>query len=285
MTQLAGKVAIVTGAGRGDPLGPRKPGIGAAVGKRLAEEGARVVLVDVTRPMEEYPGYVPATKDELERTVRHFQEQGYEAIGVAADVGKADDVERVMQSALERFGRIDILVNNAGACILQPMMDMDERVFDLSYRVMVKGSFLCSKSAARVMTDQGEGGRIIQISSILGKVGSLFCGAYSAAKAAIIGMSRVMAQEWAPQGINVNVVCPGYIQTHILEGEDGVFETGARLLGIDSEKEKRILLNQTPKARFGRPTDVADVACFLASKESEFITGQAINVDGGVVMY
>ncbi len=285
MGRLAGKTAIITGAGRGDPDGPSMPGIGAAVAERLAEEGARVVLVDVTRPLEEYPDYVPATKEELESTVRRFREKGYEALGVAADVGRADEVERVMQAALEHFGRIDVLVNNAGACILQPMQDMDEKVFDLSYRVMVKGCFLCSKAAARIMGEQGEGGRIIQISSILGKVGSLFCGAYSAAKSAIIGMSRVMAQEWASQGINVNVVCPGYIQTHILEGKDGVFESGARLLGIDSAKEKRILLSQIPKARFGCPSEVADLVCFLSSRESEFITGQAINVDGGVVMY
>nr|HID59163.1 SDR family oxidoreductase [Desulfobacterales bacterium] len=283
--ELSDKVAIVTGAGRWGTGGGRKIGIGPVIAQYLAREGAKVVLVDRTSPFEDHPSYDLATEVELEETLKHIRDEGYEAIAITGDVGIKEDVDKIMETTLKRFGRLDILVNNAGVCILQPALEMDESVFDLSLRVMVKGTFLCSRAAARIMLDQGTGGRIINISSILGKMGILFCTAYSAAKAAILGMTRVMALEWAQKKINVNAVCPGYIETHLLEGVDGVFNTGAKLLGVTPKRQRLILLNQVPYGRFGTPEDVAEVVLFLASKRAEFITGQAINVDGGTIMY
>jgi NAD(P)-dependent dehydrogenase (short-subunit alcohol dehydrogenase family) len=161
---------------------------------------------------------------------------------------------------------------------------MDENVFDLSCRVMLKGTFLCSREAARIMIDQGQGGRIVNISSILGKTGSLFCGAYSAAKSGIIGLSRVMSQEWAAHGITVNTVCPGFIDTELLSGRGGVLDMGATLLGVDRRKQERILLSQVPLAHFGHPRDVSQLVVFLCSPAAAYITGQAINTDGGAQM-
>ena len=285
MNEFAGKVAIVTGAGIRGSNDEVKIGIGPTVAKCLADHGAKVVLVDITSPFKDYPQFLPPNENQLEQAADDLRKLGHESISVKGDVGIAEDVDKIMQTAIDRFGRIDILVNNAGICILQPLIEMDEKVFDLTYRVIVKGSFLCSKAAARIMIDQGEGGSIINISSILGKEGSLFCGAYSAAKAAIIGMSKVMAQEWAQHKITVNTICPGYIETYLLEGEHGVFDMGSKLLGITREKQKKILLSQVPVGRFGIPQDVAEMVMFLSSPKAEYITGQAINVDGGTIMY
>ncbi|MFC1856604.1 SDR family NAD(P)-dependent oxidoreductase [Thermodesulfobacteriota bacterium] len=285
MSEFAGKVAIVTGAGIRGSNENVKIGIGPTIAKCLADHGAKVVLVDITSPFNDYPQFLPPKESQLEQVADDLRKLGHESISVKGDVGIAEDVDKIMNTAIDRFGRIDILVNNAGICILQPLIEMDEKVFDLTHQVIVKGSFLCSRAAARIMIDQGEGGRIINISSILGKVGSLFCGAYSAAKAAVIGMSRVMAQEWAHHKITVNTICPGFIETHLLEGEHGVFDMGSTLLGITPEKQKKILLSQVPAGRFGIPQDVAEMVMFLSSPKAEYITGQAINVDGGTIMY
>lgn len=284
MNSLSGKVAVVTGAGLRGPDHESKIGIGPTIARDLAAEGAKIVLVDSTAPVAAHPSFASPSAVQLESSARHLQEAGHDAVSVDADVGSAADVTRIMKTVVDRFGRLDILVNNAGLCILQPLLEMDENVFDLSCRVMLKGTFLCSREAARIMIDQGQGGRIVNISSILGKAGSLFCGAYSAAKAGIIGLGRVMAQEWAAYGITVNTVCPGFIDTELLGGRGGVLDMGATLLGVDRKKQERILLSRVPLARFGYPGDVSKLVAFLCSPEAAYITGQAINTDGGAQM-
>jgi len=284
MEVLSGKVAIVTGASLRGLDHESKAGIGLTVAMDLAAQGARIVLVDSTASVKAHPSFAPPSAAQLESSVRRLRDAGYDALGIDADVGNSADVKRLMKTAVDRFGRLDILVNNAGLCILQPVLKMDEEVFDLSCRVMLKGTFLCSREAARIMIELGNGGRIVNISSILGKTGSLFCGAYSAAKAGIIGLSRVMSQEWATHGITVNTICPGYIDTELLSGRGGILDMGATLLDIDREKQERILLGRVPLGRFGNPRDVSRMVAFLCSPDAAYITGQAINIDGGAQM-
>ncbi len=279
--EFSEKVVIVTGASRYGEK-PGESGIGVVIAKEFAKRGAKVVLFDLCESPSTYPLKNLPRKEDLFETVSKLRDLGYEVFGICGDVSSKDDVVKAVKKTVSKFGRLDILVNNAGICVLSPAIEMSEEIFDLSLRIMAKGTFLFSQAASKVMMNGKRGGRIINISSIIGRVPYLFCTAYAAAKSAIIGITKVMALELAPHNINVNAICPGFIETPLLSGKDGVFSQGARLLNISEKKQKRILLNQIPKGRFGEPRDVAGLCLFLASDEADFITGQAIAIDGGL---
>ena len=276
MYDLKGKVAIVTGAGR-------EAGIGRGIAVRLAGEGADVVVADICRSFEEFPDYGLGDREGLEETARRVREAGVRALAVPVDVTDSATVEAMVSQVLETFGRVDILVNNAGGAPGPgPVVAMEEAAWNKTIAINATGTFLCSRAVARHMIERGGGGKIINVSSISGKAGSPFLSAYSAAKAAIIAFTRVMALEVAPQNIQVNAVCPGEVDTD-LQRWGWQLESGMR--GTSYEEVVKVATSRIPLGRLEVPQDVANLVAFLASRESDYITGQAINVDGGIVMH
>ena len=274
MYDLNGQVALVTGAG-----GER--GIGYAIAVRLAEEGADVVVSDLTANARGDWGGLPAV-------VAHIEGMGRRAMWVEADVTDSDQVANMVQQALDRFGRIDILVNNAGAPAgpdRVPVVELDEAVFDRVLAVNVKGTFLCSKAVVPHMMDRGEGGKIINMSSTSGLKGSARFAAYCASKFAIRGFTQSLAHEVARYGIRVNAICPGLIETERVFG----MASGLKPDGVSTEDFREQMIQRsnqtTPMGRIGQAIDVARTAAFLASAESDHITGSAISVSGGAFMY
>ncbi|MED5045892.1 3-oxoacyl-[acyl-carrier-protein] reductase, partial [Geobacillus stearothermophilus] len=194
---------------------------------------------------------------------------GREAIAVQADVARAEEVERLVKTALDQFGRLDILVNNAGITRDNLLMRMKEEEWDAVINTNLKGVFLCTKAVTRPMMKQ-RGGRIINIASVVGVIGNPGQANYVAAKAGVIGLTKTAARELASRNITVNAVAPGFITTDMTEAL--------------SEELKGEMLKQIPLARFGEPDDVARVVAFLASDAAGYMTGQTLHVDGGMVM-
>ena len=277
MYDLEGKVALVTGAGG-------QQGIGRAIAVRLAREGAHVAVNDVTSNphagADEWRG--------VDSVVDEIQSLGRRAISVIADVSDAAQVDAMVNKTTERLGHIDILVNNAGSAAgpdRVPVTELEEDAWDTVQRVNVKGTFLCSRAAARQMLSSGRGGRIIVISSGAGKQGMARYAAYCASKFALIGFTQSLALELAPFGINVNAICPGLVETERISGiaaalaaeGESAEEYRARMF---AERAKVI-----PLGRVASGADVADVAAFLASSQSDYLTGLSIPVSGGAMMY
>jgi NAD(P)-dependent dehydrogenase (short-subunit alcohol dehydrogenase family) len=270
MYDLNGKVALVTGAGG-------EHGIGRAIAVRLAAEGADAVVSDLRdQPIENWGG-LSAVADEIEAMSRR-------CIAVTADVTDAEQVDRLVASALEALGHIDILVNNAGAIAgpdRVPVVDLDEEIWDHVLRVNAKGPFLCSRAVARQMIQQGSGGKIINMSSTSGQQGRARFAAYCASKFAVLGFTQSLALELAPFNIRVNAICPGLTDTErLLKMAEGL-----RPADVPAETYLQQMVQSgtknTPLGRIGRPEDVARVAAFLASDESEFLTGESVTVAGG----
>ncbi|AGT31505.1 3-ketoacyl-ACP reductase [Geobacillus genomosp. 3] len=245
---LEGKVALVTGASRG---------IGRAIALELARQGANVAV--------NYDGN-EAKANEVVETIRSL---GREAFAVQADVACAEDVERMVKTVLDQFGRLDILVNNAGITRDNLLMRMKEEEWDAVINTNLKGVFLCTKAATRTMMKQRYG-RIINVASVVGVIGNPGQANYVAAKAGVIGLTKTAARELASRNITVNAIAPGFITTDMTEGL--------------SEELKADMLKQIPLARFGEPDDVARVVAFLASDAACYMTGQTLHVDGGMVM-
>jgi 3-oxoacyl-[acyl-carrier protein] reductase len=241
------QVAIITGAGGG---------IGRATAELLARDGANIVVNDI----------VP---DAAEATRALVQALGRRAIVSAASVVDYAQVEQMMQAALDTFGRIDILVNNAGITRDRLIVRMDEADWDAVIAINLKGTFNCTKAVLRTMMRQ-RGGRIINIASVIGLVGNVGQANYGASKAGVIGLTKTTARELAGRGVTVNAIAPGYIQTAMTEKLP--------------EEAKAQLQGRIPLGRLGTPQDVAKVVAFLASEDASYITGQVINVDGGMVM-
>lgn len=265
MYDLAGKTALVTGAGG-------QGGIGRAIALRLAQNGANVAVNDLTKPMA---------------VIAEIEALGQTALGIAADVSKAENVKRMADAVTAHFGRLDILVNNAGAPAGRdraPVVELEEDAFDLIQAVNVKGTFLCCRQAARVMIAQGRGGKIINISSTAGQRGMARFAAYCASKFAVRGFTQALAQELGPHRINVNAICPGLIET------ERVSDIAAALApaNIAADAYRRQMVAEAVKGtalgRIGQPADIAKMAAFLASSESDFITGASFTVAGGAVM-
>uniref|UniRef100_UPI002597D1D0 3-oxoacyl-[acyl-carrier-protein] reductase n=1 Tax=uncultured Allobacillus sp. TaxID=1638025 RepID=UPI002597D1D0 len=243
-----GKSALVTGASRG---------IGRAIALKLGENGANVVV--------NYSG----SKDKAEAVVEEIKSFGQEAIAVQANVADADDVKRLVKEAIDTFGSLDILVNNAGITRDNLLMRMKEEEFDQVIDTNLKGVFNCTKAVTRQMMKQ-RAGKIINIASIVGVSGNPGQVNYVAAKAGVIGMTKSVAKELATRNVHVNAVAPGFISTEMTDEL--------------TDDQKQNMYDMIPLNRLGEPEDVANVVKFLASSESDYMTGQTIHVDGGMVM-
>jgi len=276
MYGLKGKVAIVTGAGR-------KLGIGRGIALRLAREGADVAVADICREFEEFPGYGLGMWEGLKETADEISALGVRGLPVRVDVTDAAQVDEMVRQTVEALGRLDIIVNNAGGAPgPAPVIAMEEAAWNKTMAINATGTFLCSRAAARQMLAQGQGGKIINISSIAGKKGAPFLAAYCAAKAAIIGLTRVMAMELGAANVQVNAVCPGEVDTDLTRWG---WQLEAGMRGTSYEEVIKATTSLIAAGRLETPQDVADLVAFLASRQSDYITGQAINVDGGIVMH
>lgn len=262
--ELAGKVAIVTGAGR-------RRGIGRATAVVLAEMGANVVVTGTGRDPSTYPDDEKATGwRDIESVADEIRETGARALPLVVDVSDAEQVGRMIEQTIAEFGRVDIIVNNAAAPYgedRRPMLDVDPDVFKRVIDIKVGGTFLCSRAAAAQMVRQGEGGRIINLSSIAGKRGMANTAAYNAANFAVDGFTQAIAKELASKGITANCVCPGLIGTSRMDGMP------------QASWDARIAAN--PMGRVGADREVAEVIGFLATQRASYINGEAINVNGG----
>jgi NAD(P)-dependent dehydrogenase (short-subunit alcohol dehydrogenase family) len=265
-------VALVTGAaGHG--------GLGRAIALRLAEEGADVVVNDLVAVRSGPPGW-----GGLKQVVQEIEAMGRQAMSVRGDVSDAKQVEAMVSLAMRRFGHIDILVNNAAALAGRdrvPVVELEEEVWDRLQSVNVKGTFLCCKAVAREMIARGRGGKIINMSSVAGQRGTARFAAYCASKFAVRGFTQALALELAPYGINVNAICPALIET------ERVADMAAALAPEDVSKEAyrqemvKRANEENPLGRIGQAADVAQTAVFLASAESDYLTGLSITVAGG----
>ncbi|HEX30414.1 TPA: 3-oxoacyl-[acyl-carrier-protein] reductase [Candidatus Poribacteria bacterium] len=244
---LKDKVAIITGSARG---------IGKSIATLFARQGAKVVISDIA--------------DEIgEKTAQEIRELGGEAIYLHCDVSDPEDVERLIRSTVESFGRLDILVNNAGITRDSLLVRMRDEDWNRVISINLTGTFNCTRAAAKVMMRQRDG-CIINIASVAGIMGNVGQVNYSASKAGVIGITKSAARELAGRGVRVNAIAPGFIMT----------EMTAKL----PEAERERILEMVPLGKPGTPEDVANVALFLASDAARYITGQVIRVDGGMVM-
>jgi len=246
--KLTGKVAIVTGAGRG---------IGSAIARKLASEGARVA-VNYSRSAE--------AADEV---VRGIVEAGGEAIAVQADVANSEQVAGMFKAVIERFGSVGILVNNAGVTRDKLILRMSEDDWDTVLDTNLKGVFLCCKTAAPLFVKQRHG-VIVNVGSVIGKVGQAGQVNYSASKAGLVGLTKSLAKELGSRNVRVNAVAPGFIETEMTE--------------VLKQEFKESILKQIPLSRFGSAEDVANVVTFLCSEDAAYVQGEVISIDGGLFM-
>jgi len=276
MYDLKGKVAIVTGAGR-------KLGIGRAIALRLAREGADVAVADICREFEEFPDYGLGMWEGLKSTADEISALGVRGLPLKVDVTDSQAVDEMVAQAMDAFGRIDILVNNAGGVVgPAPALWIEEAAWNKTLAINATGTFLCSQRVARAMIARREGGKIVNIASIAGKGRSPALAAYCAAKAAVLALTRVMALELAAGGIQVNAVCPGEVDTDL---QRWGWQLEANFRGVPYDEVVSGEIEQIPLGRLEQPDDVANLVAFLASSQSDYMTGQGINVDGGIVMY
>ena len=277
MYDLSGKVALVTGAAG-------ENGIGRAIATRLAQEGANVVVNDVTpNPYHERPSDWKGLSD----VVRQIEDMGQDSMEIVADVSDSGQVDDMFRQVVGRFGRLDILVNNAGSRPgpdRVPVVDLEEEAFDTVQRVNVKGTFLCSRAGARQMIGQNRGGKIITISSGMGKRGQARYAAYCASKFALVGFTQALALELAPYNINVNAICPGLVDTERVEYIAGAFTPPGVSLEDHHAEMLRSRSEAVPLGRVAQGLDVARMAAFLASAESDYMTGLSVSVSGGKEM-
>jgi NAD(P)-dependent dehydrogenase (short-subunit alcohol dehydrogenase family) len=273
MYNLYGKVAIVTGSGR-------RSGIGEAIAKRLAAEGCRVVLSDLGQAKGEAFGAEHiGLSDEMNGILDEIQNAGSEAIAVPCDVRSEADAANLVAKAVEAFGRVDVLVNNAGVgYLMEPFTEFKESSWDAVLDVNLKGAFLCSKHAAIQMIQQESGGSIINIASQAAKSGFPFAAAYTASKHGLVGLTRSNAVELGKFGIRVNAVCPNHITTGLGDWQNRFF---SEKLGLDYDTYLKGIVDRNPLGRTGLVEDIAKAVAFLASDQSAYITGEAMNVSGG----
>ena len=244
---LNGKIALITGGAQG---------IGRFISEELAGQGAHVILADINL-------------EGAEKTAIEIKSSGGQASAVKIDVSSATDVQGVFDSILKEYKPVDIVVNNAGITRDGLLVRMKEVDWDLVLNINLKGSFLCSQQAVKQMMKQ-KSGSIVNIASIVGVMGNFGQSNYSASKSGLIGFTKTLAREVAPRGIRANAVAPGFIDTEM-----------TRVL---EESVRSKLIEQIPLARLGQPEDVASCVSFLVSDNASYITGQVINVNGGMLM-
>ncbi len=243
--KLDGKVAVVTGGARG---------LGQAMALGLAEAGADIALVDILDMAE--------AKAKIEKL-------GRRCIAITADLSKKDCVDGIVNTTVEKLGGLDILINNAGIIRRAPLLEFTEKDWDDVMNINLRTLFFLSQAAVRVMVKQGRGGRIINTASMLSFQGGILVPSYTASKSAVMGLTRLLANEIAPHKINVNAIAPGYMATD-----------NTAPLRADAARNKAIL-DRIPAARWGEPDDLKGIVVFLASPASEYINGYTIAVDGG----
>jgi glucose 1-dehydrogenase len=248
--RLKDKVALVTGA---------SSGIGQAIAVRFAAEGAHVVV-----------NYRPGSQADAEAALAEASTFGVESIAVAADVSKREDVERMFEEVASKFGRIDIVVNNAGIEIKKPFLEVTDDEWNRVIAVNLFGPYVVSQVAARQMVKQGQGGKLIFVSSVHEDIPFPEYTAYCASKGGVRMLMRNLAMELAPYKINVNNIAPGAIATPINQAV------------LDDPTAMKNAISEIPWGRFGRPEEVASLAVFLAGDESEYVTGSTYYVDGGL---
>ena len=246
--QLKGKTAIITGASRG---------IGRMIALSFAKAGANVII------------NYSSSDEAAQEVAREAMEYGIKAEVIKADVSNYSEAENLVEKVLNEYGSIDILVNNAGITRDNLLMRMTEDDFDKVVNTNLKGTFNFTKAVSKVMMKQRKG-KIINIASVVGIIGNAGQSNYAAAKAGIIGFTKSVAKELGSRGITVNAIAPGFIETD--------------MTAVLSDKVKEQFINSIPLKRPGKPEDVANAALFLASDYSDYITGQVINIDGGMVM-
>jgi len=242
---LEGKVAIVTGSGTG---------LGKGMAFGLAEAGADIVGV--------YNSHPPQYNDAIENMGRRF-------LGIQADLSQIESVGSIIEQTIESFGRLDILVNNAGIIRRAPSVDFTEKDWDDVMNVNLKVLFFLCQAAARQFLAQGEGGKIINIASMLSFQGGILVPSYTASKSGVMGLTRLLACEWASKGINVNAIAPGYMAT-----------SNTQALQDDPVRNRQIL-DRIPAGRWGKPEDMNGAVVFLASEAANYVNGYTLAVDGG----
>jgi NAD(P)-dependent dehydrogenase (short-subunit alcohol dehydrogenase family) len=257
--ELQGQVAIVTGAGRG---------IGRATALELARMGADVVVAELDQP-------------NAKRTAGEIGELGRRALVLPTDVTSGADLKAMVDRTLAEFGRIDILVNNAGIYKAAASLEITEEHWDAVLDINAKAVFFASQAVLPAMIAR-KSGAIVNLASMAGKIGSKTNLPYNVSKAAVISMTKSLALAHAGDGIRVNCVCPGFVETdmwNVVAREQG------KLMGLTAEEFTRQRASQVPLGRMERPEDVANVIAFLASPRAGYMTGQAVSVDGGLVMH
>jgi len=241
------KVAVITGGARG---------IGFYIAEKLASDGYIIVIADILSEV-------------AEQSANDLAAKGIDTMAVTGDVSNPAEVDAMFKAVTEKFGSVHILVNNAGITRDNLLLRISEDDWDLVMKINLKGSFLCTKTASRIMM-KNRWGRIINISSVVGVMGNAGQANYSASKAGLIGLTKSSAKELASRNITVNAVAPGYIQTDMTEKLP--------------EAAKQAFLSVIPLKRPGTPSDVAGIVSFLASDSASYVTGQVIHCDGGMVM-
>lgn len=244
---LENKVCLITGSARG---------IGYSIAEKFADNGAKIVLSDIL-------------DDQVQEAAGRLSSSGAEVMALSADVSDSEQVHRMVGEAVEKMGSLDVVVNNAGVTRDTLMIRMSEDDWDFVLRVNLKGAFLVSQAAAKVMMKQ-RSGKIINISSVVGLMGNVGQTNYSSSKAGLIGLTKSSAKELAARGICVNAIAPGYVETEMTE----------KL----SDAAKSAFLENIPLKRGGKPLDIANAALFLASPLADYITGHVLSVNGGLYM-
>lgn len=273
---LEGKTALITGSGK-------RTGIGYAIAEKLARCKANVIIADLGRWADKKSQIKMGSREEMESIAGEFnQKYGVRAMAVDLDVTSNDSIAQMMREIKREFATVEVLVNNAGASFGAPSPAhlYNEEAWLKTIDVNLHGAFRVSRAVMPMMMAQKEGA-IVNVSSKAGKTPPLANGAYAVAKAGLIMLTKVMALELANQGIRVNAVCPGIIMTDL---QIFRFQMEARFFQTSIEEREKDWAKQIPQGRIGSPQEVADLVVYLASKEAAYITGQAINVDGGLLM-